>query len=391
LSKVRTDKFFQFVQQSWSQLVHLKPAVTDRFSYAEFKHCMALALYGRVEKVKFDVTGVKPGAPTRVPLPKDLRVFQPIWSILASIGLVRDDELGVDYIPDTHLPASENLIEDPDIEGIANCTLYDWSASWQAVTRARDARKPLDQRYGITDDIKETETLSADDRKHLMVQMKILRETKNALISLEEEKQPTFNYSRDVLRVSNNVLQARPNSESQDWMNVLDTPDEIQDEIDKLFQSLREDKVIRQRPDFNTQQTIELYTVESEPVRAERSAYGSWLRWDSKLWVEYSQFVEIVSPIAMFSLSMPNEPEGDYTWLLPIERSSSGLHARLPKRSIPLTTWLMAIIVDMSTLPLTKRSTWYVESDSIHDTNIARMRYIRAALKHPAATEHFGI
>lgn len=124
LSPFKADKFFHLVETAWSSLVDAKPYIVERFSYPEFRHVSALMLYQRMEQVKFDSLGVKPSAPTRIPLPRNTRVFQPIWSVLANIGRVDDDDLRVTYIPDGILPKSSDLSDPDDIEGLLACTLY---------------------------------------------------------------------------------------------------------------------------------------------------------------------------------------------------------------------------------------------------------------------------
>ncbi|RGP76811.1 hypothetical protein FLONG3_5054 [Fusarium longipes] len=142
LSAVKTDKYFHMVEQSWQALLQTKPSIAERFSYAEFRHCSALQLYHRIESVKFDALGIKPSAPTRIPLPRTTRAFQPIWSVLANIGIVDDDDLRVTYIPDGHLPSTPDADDNTDLENLVACTLYDWNASWKAVQTARKKRNP---------------------------------------------------------------------------------------------------------------------------------------------------------------------------------------------------------------------------------------------------------
>ena len=150
MTPFKADKFFHIVEDSYKVLVDSKPHVAERFSLAEFRHCSALQLYQRLEAVKFNGLGIKPSAPTRIPLPRNLRVFQPLWATLANVGIVEDDELRVNYIPDGILPTSEGKDSLDDIHNLLACTLYDWDASWEAVLEARKSRNDYEIRDGYT-------------------------------------------------------------------------------------------------------------------------------------------------------------------------------------------------------------------------------------------------
>jgi len=179
---------------------------------------------------------------------------------------------------------------------------------------------------------------------------------------------------------------------SQASSDVSDQEDEdtLKEELEKLHREAREFKAAKIRPTFTTKPELNVYTIDNDRVDISPGAYGAWVHWDTQLWFEYVQFVELVTPMALFSLSMPNETEGTYTWLLPVEKQGSDYFCKLPKRSIGTPVWVLALVLDMSTLPSARRSTWYVESDHLINWHGLVMRYIQAAFRQAAPVEAYG-
>jgi len=373
LSTVKTEHYFRFVELSWSRLVDAKPDITKRFSLAEWRHAHALMLYGRIEQVTFDAVGTKPAAPTRIPLPRNLRVFQPIWSVLASIGTVEDDELGVIYIPQAVLPKSQDLQSIEDIEGLLSCCLYDWSASWEEVETKRSLRDNAEPRVGIDvhDSDDESAELSTDARHALILKIQNLRKEHGLLSKKVKLVKGSSTSQAEVDRDNQRILA-------------------LERELSETFEAARADKKERIRPKFNVSSTLSCYSVTDDEIVASPGAYGAWLHWDPKLWIEYEQIVEQLSLVAMFSLSMPNETVGTYSWLLPVESKNSDVFAKLPKKSIATPVWILALLIQTSTLPLSRRSTWYIETDSLANVGGLALRYISAAIKRGAPTEQYG-
>jgi hypothetical protein len=401
LSAVKTDKFFHFVDQSWKQLVDLKPHLSERFSLAEFRHASALQLYHRIESVKFDALGIKPSAKTRIPLPRNTRVFQPLWSVLANIGTVDDDDLRVIYIPDGQLPETGELTSEKDIEGLLTCTLYDWLSSWNKVLSARATRQKYQERDGVTESTTTNETPS-QTREQLMANIAELRRNLAAATRAEESDKfflvDGYLYSKYRERRDSDskseekfveMTKTQALKESKKIPGVIHTSNQLE----SLYQRARDAKQERITPRFDVSQRISSYRIADGEISADAGAYGEWLHWDPQLWLDYEQFVEIVTPIAMFSLSMPAESSGSYAWILPVEKregDDSNVSARLPKASIAPVTWTLALLLQSSTLPLERRSTFYVETDRLANVMGLRARYIRAAVKDPTAVEQYG-
>jgi hypothetical protein len=411
LSAIKTDKFFHFVEQSWEQLMRIKPHVNERYSLAEFRHASALQLYHRIESVKFDTLGIKPSAPTRIPLPRNTRVFQPIWSILANIGYVDDDELRVLYIPDGYLPKSDDFDDEEDIAALLTCTLYDWQTSWDQVKAARLSRKQNQSREGYTPITISNETSSLKTKEQLMKEISDMRKSYRSAV--RDAELPSYRLIDGYLyKVP--TKQASPKGKEKasdvasDTTSTLDTslsdeelkkgtrywgPDSARRKLEQLMDEAKRKKQEMITPRFDTTYAIEPYTVADGSIAADPGAYGARLHWDPQLWLEYEQFVEIVTPVALFSLSMPSESVGTYAWLLPVEKRDGddiNVSARMPKANIAPVTWILSLLLQSSTLPLLARSTFYVETDRLQNVLGLRQRYIRAAIKDPSAVEQYG-
>jgi len=337
-------------------------------------------------------------------------VFQPIWSVLANIGAVDDEELRVLYIPDGILPKSEDLTDPEDIENLLACTLYDWHTSWSDVESARDARKQNQAREGYTPITVSNET-SVPDKAKLLSDIADARK----LLTSAEANAKSRNYrlvdgwlyklpmkqvspkGKEKEDTSSTAAVSEPDSSVTDEILVKSTkywsPLQVRNKLDNLMNDARRSKQQAITPRFDTSYTIDAYRISDGTIEADAGAYGARLHWDPQLWLEYEQFVEIVTPIALFSLSMPAESIGTYAWILPVEKrddDDSSVSARLPKASIAPVTWILSLLLQSSTLPFASRSTFYVETDRLQNVLGLRQRFIRAAIKDPSAVEQYG-
>jgi len=389
LSPFKADKFFHFVSDAWRALVDTKPHIEQRYSYAEFRHASALQLYSRLEQVKFDTLGIKPSAPTRIPLPRNTRVFQPLWSVLSNIGRVDDDDLRVTYVPDGILPKTDDLTDPEDIENLLSCVLYDWPSSWNDVLAEREKQRPYVTRTGASETVRSNES-PTEPRETLIRSIASKRQSiSSARESIRTGRAKEINGNRYLIERSENG--AIPSDDDIKKGKSYYTVEDLEKQLQTLYEQARAKKEELITPRFDTTLTIHEYRIADGTVTADPGAYGSRLHWDPQLWLEYEQFVEDVSPVAMFSLSMPVETSGTYAWLLPTESVNNvDVFCKMPKASIAPVTWILAILLQSSTLPHDRRSTFYVETDRLANVQGLRVRYIHAAIKRGAPTEQYG-
>jgi hypothetical protein len=136
----KTDGYFKTVTAAYGELCALKPEATQALSLAEWLHCHALMVYARIANCEFDASGYKQPAPTRIPLPYDLKVFQPIFALLSNLGVVEDPELFVRYVPHGDMPRHD-IMSAEEIGKTIDCTMYPWMTSWEDALQARESRK----------------------------------------------------------------------------------------------------------------------------------------------------------------------------------------------------------------------------------------------------------
>jgi hypothetical protein len=394
LSPFKADKFFHFVEQSYKELLEVKPHIGQRFSYAEFRHASALQLYSRLEQVKFDALGVKPSAPTRIPLPRNLKVFQPLWSVLANIGTVTDDDLRVQYIPDGILPETETLDSETDIENLITCTLYDWQSSWENVKKQRSNRPDYLGRDGISADL-ETNEQPELSRDEIVVRIQNVKKARASTeIKLDNGTYVSYGavcripiYKKDQDGNDTNELDDELMKRSSAFKSLSDYDRELTN-LFTMARSVKEKKITIKR---DVSYSIDSYQISDGVINANAGAYGAWLHWDPQLWLDYEKFVEELRQSALFSMSMPVDTEGTYAWVLPVESTGEAdVFCKLPKASIPGPTWILALLLQSSTLTLMQRSTFYTETDRLANVIGLRARYIRGAIKRAAPVEQYG-
>jgi hypothetical protein len=109
-------------------------------------------------------------------------------------------------------------------------------------------------------------------------------------------------------------------------------------------------------------------------------AVQKWLGWDPYLWSSYQQTVDILAQVAF--VDFPREPSGTYAWLIPRkEEENSGILCRIPKSSIPIDVVMIALLFNLSTLPLNRTYTWYHRTNPTKDVALILDRFISVAAK----------
>lgn len=272
---VELDKYFHIVEQAWNAFLEAKPNLVQRFSYAEFKHISALMLYHRIEYVKFETFGVEPSANVRVPLPKNVHVYRPIWRVLSNIGVRNNEDLKVTAIPDAVLPRSENLTDPMDIKNRVSGRLYDWVSSWEDVQKARAQRPTYKKRFGYRVAMVTNEGPGDEDQTVMLQQLaelRILRE--NA--ARDEANRSALNNEYDPAEGGRTVA-----SINADLLELRNKASEIQRRMTTIRTS--------------TCHELEVYTLIDDIIAGDPGGYGAWLHCDPRLWVEYDQVVETLT------------------------------------------------------------------------------------------------
>lgn len=387
-SAPKTDGYFQLVDQCWDQLIALKPEVQSIMTRGAWQHVHALFLYRRISDIEFAATGKRTPPPTRIPLPYETSVFQPIWAILSDIGIVDDPDLRVKYIPIADFPGAEKPTES-DFVKILGCTQYDWESSWEQVLADRATLDSALVRERHTDRVT---TVSSDptDRSKLTERVAVILADLTALAALEPAKFLAYEpESEDIFL--NDELDPKYFTLQWDSIDVnVKTKAECDDVKKQLFARIREIKsgaLIHSYPAFS-QETVQ-FQFQNESIPTDPGTYGAWLHWDPRLFSDYSRAVDVLRPLALFSPSFPKETKGTYMWVLSREKNNSGFFVRMPKVEISAPIWLLGLILDMGNLSEARRSAWYVHSDITETMFIMKNDYIKSAIKSGVPIERF--
>lgn len=416
-STMRTDSYFHVVQVAYQELIHVKPEAQDALSFEEFKHIYALFLYHRMQMVEFSVTGIKQPARNRTPVPFDAKVFQPIWSFLSEIGVVLDQELSVKYFPVAKMPSTEDQSDPQDIEELLECVQYPWQDSW---TEAKDARTNRIADAAVNSPERAETLLFSDTEEHM---------SKEDLMTLKQKIVKGLSHLKKLKKTWNDdpagdgTEQAKFDIDSEHWMDGT-TEIDVSDMMDVIVTGGRVTVSFKADMGFGTagfRTLTELETIYDDMVNemkqlkanklkyrprlehpksrtfdpgthdydGQSGAYGAWLGSDGQLWIDYSRFVDILKPVALFSLSFPKDEKGTYAWLIEKEEDKSGFFVKMPKRSISTAVWMTALVFDPGNLPPRRTSSWYTESDRANSLIATRLGFIKKAITSGMPTETF--
>jgi hypothetical protein len=329
--------------------------------------------------------------------------------MLANIGYVNDDDLRVQYIPDAVLPDSEDNDSVHDVEGLLSCTLYDWNTSWARVKAAREGRSTFQDRDGYTTTVESNEgpvptkqdlinRISTAKKNSKLVQRALERGIATDISDMiyyypKLDRPPSGEAANEWQQIEEKWYHTGIDDDSLKKTTAFKLPADYDAEVEDLMILARSAKQERITPRFDSVYDPGTYKISDGTVTASVGAYGSRFGWDPQLWADYENFINEISALAMVSQSMPNETEGTYAWLLPVEKrstSDSSFCVKLPKASIPTQTWSIALMLQSSTLPLHRRSTWYAETDYLSNLVTLRLRYINAAIKSGAPVDQYG-
>jgi hypothetical protein len=154
---VNSCQYKNMVSLAYRKLCDLRPRLRYIISEAEWVHVHILLLYARLFECELHHHNILLPKEFQIEIPKELHVLEPIACVLASVGIVKDEQSGATYIPvaKPYDGKSEYTPHNPDdvtefLEWTVKDGLgYDWNASWEEVERWRDARKQLAIEQGI--------------------------------------------------------------------------------------------------------------------------------------------------------------------------------------------------------------------------------------------------
>jgi hypothetical protein len=374
-----TDTFMAIADQAYSQIVSAVPRAATLLTRARWNHVHRLMLARRIEDCHFAATGRKPAAPVRTPLPSTVRVFQPIWDMLAAIGITTFKDTSTIYVPTHPLPNSQ----DPEdwsedfVVALSTCQAQDWAASWEAA-------KYEDVDRSETPDQDVTNGVDASVQPEIITEYaSVLRYQRYRKLSkyLEARKSKDSEFSSSSSKqLSNPELDAM-------------TTEEIEAEIATLPKSRDEALAVAARTKLARQAWTPRKAKEVPEVNLQQpgdhdvGAYGKWLGWSPQLWIDYTMFVQETEIVSLYSLSFPNDKQGTMAWVVQHYTVNGQDFCKVPTRTVPQADAILGVI--MKAAPWERRkhyqyiSTWNVETDKLGAYDITVIKWLSRALKQP--------
>jgi hypothetical protein len=397
--------------QWYSQMINIRPRLADVLPRAAFLHISRLFWTARIEQVNFAVTGRKPNATTRAPIPSKVQVPQPIWEMLKSLGKVKNETTGQIFLPKTVLPNAQQPDQwNEEYErALIRCIAQDWHTSWieaSASLEERDANQHrVDQHDAARNDQSPAEMLGAIGIIYDLIKaigagrVQIQHPREEAANAVEEHEDPDEQAANDAAAAQ-----------------IFHTDDDNNEDDFYEFRGNRYTR--REYPRLFTEVARNAYLTEvrNEIVRWKRAAqawnptlpskvkpiqfrfivepadpevnFGLWLGWSPELWHRYEEFVHEASQIALFSLSFPNEIEGSMAWVLPVRTNQYGEVACMPSNDVPPNAICMAIVLKSSLWEYSKHheivSGWNLLSDPVASRQEGIVRWILKSFTTPA-------
>jgi hypothetical protein len=393
-----TSGYMSLIHASWLQLVKLAPSITQEMTFPMWQHIHKLFFSRRIEDARFKETGVKPSAANRSPVPSDLRIFQPIWDALITIGIYKDEATSARYIPTHPLPNSDKPEEwDHDfIIALSNCTAFDWQESWDKASRDLD-RILAQQADGNVYDGEDYGSIPRSESKYTKTEIQTMIRTyyKYSFFQRKVAKTGKYIIVNSVLTDADNASELKSDEQDkllEELKQIIPTATEITAPLQldltlsECLHEVRKAKEISHtyRPVPSSSIPALRFDFESD---TDIGAYGKNLGWSPALWVQYTRAIDILSENVHLSLSFPNDKHGAPAWILQVKRNNGQTFCSLPTRLIPSVEAVLAVILDYASWDATGRSqyhsNWYTHSDIIQTVDSIRTAWILKGVKTP--------
>jgi hypothetical protein len=124
-----TRHYMQTCDEVYTLISRTLPSAARCMDRNTFMHCCRLFWARRIEDAYMKGTGQRLPPQVRAPLPPELtRLPMPIYDILMSIGLWKDDIHSLLYIPKPCMPDAGRLVDCTVdyLDDVGSCIAYDW-------------------------------------------------------------------------------------------------------------------------------------------------------------------------------------------------------------------------------------------------------------------------
>jgi len=292
----------------WDAIVMSDSGLGNICSRDEFIHVSMLLLQYRVDYVQFGYEVENFDPLTSAVLPKNVRVFQPLWEILMGVGAVETETSS--YLPYMCHPTSGEQDSVNDQNAIKSGIMYPWVERWNAILAAR------------TSDTSRALTTYTSD--YLCQRMADLSSSIGKIAELRAKSQRLESQPQSVKIIGDRIY---PRTYQWHWRmgrveySVTEylrrvpsyAKSEYYDkELDNLFREANQLKFLSTR----AYPTVELNQFISASGLSATIEHGQLFHWDTKLMDNYQMFADAASKLWLFSISMPHIREGNASWLV---------------------------------------------------------------------------
>jgi hypothetical protein len=154
---VNSREYTSMVSLAYQKLCKVRPRLKFLLSGAEWMHIHCLLLYARLFDCELHFHKIVLPKEFQIDIPTDIYVFSPIAAVLASIGIVEDQESGVTYVPVAKPYRGDIDYKPHDPEDVTEFLEWthkdglghDWIASWEQVEVGRQSRKQMALEQGV--------------------------------------------------------------------------------------------------------------------------------------------------------------------------------------------------------------------------------------------------
>jgi hypothetical protein len=398
-SFVKTDVFVQLSDLWYKEIIALFPDAVKTLGPATFRHISRLFIQRRIEDVVFKETAYKPIAVNRVPLPHDVRIPQPLWDVLAAIGVVEEPQANKAYVPALIEPPGQHHTDYDEnyMSAILACTGQDWPTSWDEAVKEIEARRTAaaGQDTGAQITAEEAESLEreAEELTAMFRELSGRQEDHTTARYIHKGHLYTIPKSDQTRFLVGKVSE----EDIDDYFSVFKPSSSINfksfTHIDEVRAEIFKNKNKRQRYKEQEATSYVPYAVIADEPFEGQGAYGRNFGWSPEMWSAYSRFVSMVSSNALFSLSMPNEKTGSMASVLPIKKMEGNrIYSYGPSLDVPPAEYGLAVIIQTAYWDPPERrgwvSNWCVKSEVTSIVNRLRLDWIHASFKLPIPSTH---
>ena len=323
----------------------------------EWIHWYDILLAYRIQIVQQRTMGIKPVPGFRIQLPDEVRVPQPLWALLATLGKVSIPDMGYTYIPSLRMFTNPQIPIAEDLEAQEDGFWFDFVANWIALEDYHRRHPDLNPNTDVdifpnlghrparefTDDTDEFRQYDDESLQEYVTRLgeyfqrgsTAARETRNDA----DETRLNNHYT-----MQNGILVRREGGARLEEGAEALTRDALAHYVLNVKQRWAHARhILKETPNPTPDMMVEgRDTLQQNPelsvVNGSDIVYQPWL------YAKYLRAVTIMKQFVHLSLDVPND-EGDIGWTLTVTQQGGFWQTNVPsKKETPLDSTLIEIV-----------------------------------------------